>query len=616
MDIATIQSKILEAENQLLFQSERVKAIADVDTINNWIVTVLSSDAVLSKSLNFPQDKKSKKALLTLIKERSPITEPLVSLLAKRIFDFIGTISEVHNHHMRGPKLEPLLNNYQPLLNLVFKYHEEYEVRKTITSVFEALQARRLHIYKSRPKEPDIRVILRALYEDKAREDTAAVQGMLDFIFEQLRKHVIQTGFIAQPRHVWWAILTLITEAEDSWLEKNQFEINNIVNHVLMEVEYIPRSDDFGNFVPELDSKSNERSWGTINQIRLLKRNLTLYVEKDVTQVLEKRIESNIRSILDDKSELSIKFLQNKLLLLYEALGYYNNATAKSLSKAKVIDLTGRKVGELFYADGVLAQIRSVLNSISIYIANPNKWQRATLTSMLISSTPSQGKSALVKQMEIELQKIATRNGKRFCINNYTVGSPPLQTAKELSSILDDLKTTVDKDLIRLVVFDEFDKADFDFYLPFLPHLEKPSNADREVTIYIFAQSSSPTNEIFRSYAHSARVLNKALPDFCTRLELGFIDLPDLKTSPEQRIFSLIGIARENDRVASKIQRNCLTYFARNEKILGPRALRTQFGQNVHVIDEVIFLRPDLEKELIEKDKNYFKSPDTIEIIG
>ena len=192
---------------------------------------------------------------------------------------------------VRGAILKPLLSNFEPLIKLVSKYNYNFEHSKTIPLVHNALEGHRLHIFKSSSKESDLRVALRAFYEDKNRDDKSAVIAILNFVFDQLKKEVKQSGYISQPRHAWWAVLTILSEADSSWLNKNKSFINKIIKHLISVIEYSPRVDrDFTSIVPELDSVFNEKTWVTINAIRLYKKNISKYISRNTMQMLKAKI--------------------------------------------------------------------------------------------------------------------------------------------------------------------------------------------------------------------------------------------------------------------------------------------------------------------------------------
>src|SRR5260221_10935058 len=278
-----IQKEILELEAKLLSISKSVFDVSNVDTINEWIVKVLKANNKLSKNFHLPTQQEIKDALSTLIQNNSLITVPIANLLARRISEFISTIDDVYNHRLRGQALDGLLTAFVPLVQLVNKHNDNITQPKSIKLVAKALENNRLHVYKSNPREPDLRVVLRAFYEDKDRSQRRVIDEILNFVLSQLKMNKTTNGFISQPRHMWWAVQTLFSEADDRWLQRNKRELQRILDHLINKVvEYSPRTDiSFYSVVPELDSIYNERTWVTINAIRLFKHNIEKYVSSD-----------------------------------------------------------------------------------------------------------------------------------------------------------------------------------------------------------------------------------------------------------------------------------------------------------------------------------------------
>lgn len=605
MNKATLQKEILETEKIILTLSEKAFAIKDIDSMGDWIIWILKREPELSRYLHFPSQKKIKGALINLLEVNSHLTHPIVYLLSNRIAAYIATIEDLYNHPLRGSVLSPMLTNFEPLIKLIKKYKDNYEHPKTIQLICDALKGHRLHIYKSSPNEPDLRVALRAFYEDKNRDNFEAITTILDFVFQQLSEEKTNHGFISQPRHAWWALQTIVKEADSSWLNKNKTDLNNILKHLLSAsvIEYSPRTDmDFTSRVPELDSPYNEKTWTTINAIRILKNNAALYLPAKTIELLKAKIESNIHILVNDKPEDSLKHLQSKLILLYDALGYYNVLEAVEMASQKVFNLKNRTVGKYLYADEVITSYKSISNSIQTFIKNPSKLKKPTLSSMLISGSPGQGKSELASQLVDEFEKIARLNNKDFIHDYFTIGTQ-IRTQEELLEKFQELCSVEKADTIRVVVFDEFDKATFDLYAPFLPFLEKPVNANAPLTFWIFAQSSFPNFALFNSYSQT--LSNKAMRDFITRLQLGFIDLPELKVSPQQKAFSAIGIAKGGSQVIKKISRSCFLYFATNEKLQNIRDLMSDFTRHAEISNCDVVISQELEDSLKESDFNF-----------
>lgn len=608
MQKRNIQTEILNTEKKLLDISEKVFAINDIDTMNDWIVKVLNEKNDLAKNFHLPTNPQIKKALLTLIQNSSLLTHPIVNLLSKRISAFIATIGDLYNHPLRGAKLKPFLSNFEPLIKQVKKYNDNFEHSKSIKLISDALKANRLHIYKSSPKEPDLRVALRAFYEDKTRNQSEAIKSILDFVLSQLIKHEKQSGFISQPRHSWWAVLTLFAEADETWLTKNKPQLNKIIRHLINEVEYSPRADtDFASIVPELDSIYNEKTWVTINAIRLFKHEIENYLQPSLVKLLKSKIEQDFVILINEKEDESIKHLQSKLILLYDMLGYLNKIDAIKLSNEKTITLTKNRIGKFLYDDEVITQYKAVFPSIESIIKNRTIWKKHTLSSLLISGSPGQGKSEFASQLTDQIEKLANENKMSFVKHNKIIGTN-INSSEELKLCLKEFSEQKGgENQVQVVVFDEFDKADFEFYTPFLPYLETTPTEEQPLTFWIFAQSTFPTFEIFKSYADT--LTKKAMKDFSTRLKLGTIDLSELKISPQQKILTAIGYGVNTYPAIREISKQCFLYFATNETLQSSRDLTGVFAKETQVKAEKLMLADSVlnNGKKVDSKENWIK---------
>lgn len=603
MSKKAIKDEIDLTEATIFRLSQRVRSMSEIDSMSDWIATVLQAETDLAKYLHLPSDKKTRNALLVIIRSNSQLSHPVINLLANRIGAYIATLTDLYNLPMRGKKLDPLLDNFQPLIDLLAKYRSNHEHAKTISSISDALKRQRLHIFKSGPREPDLRVALRAFYEDKNRENRAAVLNILEFIALQLRSEVRQSGYIAQPRHLWWAILTLVAEGRRAWLIARKMELNRVVKHALHQLEYLPKIDaDFTSIAPELDSTYNEKTWTTINAIRILKKDIAQYVSAKTAKLLREKIDSNIAAILELTPEHSLKHLQSKLIFLYEALSYYSFVESLEMANQKTLNLSGKNIGILLYADEVLEQYQAIISSIISFVNDPAKLKKPTLGAMLLSGAAGQGKSELVKQVLAEVGALAKSSGREFIMELFTIGTE-ISTAQSLAATLEALEVVNNPNAIRVVVFDEFDKASFDFYTPFLPFLETAAGPNAPVTFWMFAQSSFSNFSLLNSYSQT--LPNKAMRDFITRLQLGHIDLPELKASSQQRILTTIGLARSAEPLLKRISKHCLLYFAANDSLLNNRDLMKEFSRNAEVIDNDLLLSRAFVRKLKSSDTRF-----------
>ncbi|HKR04926.1 MAG TPA: hypothetical protein VJY62_09840 [Bacteroidia bacterium] len=598
MNKIILQKEILESEKLLLNLSEKVFGIENLDSMADWIIKLLELDSDLHRYLHFPSQKKIKKALSTLIKNDSDLTQPLLYLLSNRIGAYIATIDDIYNHPFRSAILDRLSSNFESLFKLLNKYRDNYEHIKTVSLIADALIGHRLNIYKSSLKETDLRVVLRTLYEDTDRSNKKVINTILNFVFSQLQHELKKNGYIQPPRHCWWAVNTIFSEAEDQWLRNNKTELNKILKHLLStsEIAFSPRTDiDYTNIVPEIDSAYNEKTWIAINAIRLLKNDISPYIPEKTIKLLKSKVAADINIIIKSQPKDSIKFLQSKLIVLYEALNFYNiEETMKIISKEE-ISLNNARIGNYFYDESVTAIYNSIASSLNSFISKPSLLKKPTLSSMLLSGSPGQGKSELAIQISNDIESISQKYNKSFVQLYYTIGTQ-IKTDEDLFKSFKEINSSAsNENTVKLVIFDEFDKASFDFYTPFLPFLERPVSPNFPIIIFIFAQSSYPTYDLFLN--SSKMIANTAMRDFLTRLQLGHIDIPDIKFSPEQKILSVIGMAKSRKIPFHRISKKLLGYFALNEKVKNLRELFSDFTKNAEIYDNDLVIKLDKEQD-------------------
>ena len=142
-------------------------------------------------------------------------------------------------------------------------------------------------------------------------------------------------------------------------------------------------------------------------------------------------------------------------------------------------------------------------------------------------------------------------------------------------------------------VFDEIDKADFNFCNPFLSLLESPVlNGRSTPKFWVFTQSQFSKFEDYREYANGLE--KKSLRDFLTRLQWGVVEIPDLRFSPEQRLMSAIGIALRQFDKAKSISKGWAAYFMANYKIENNRVLIKDVKEKSIVRNGLLRLPNDL----------------------
>jgi hypothetical protein len=192
-----------------------------------------------------------------------------------------------------------------------------------------------------------------------------------------------------------------------------------------------------------------------------------------------------------------------------------------------------------------------------------------------------------MRQIVAEIRQAAEANGKVFHGEFVTIGKN-ISTPEDLRAVLEARTLPVGSEGVRVLAFDEFDKAEFKFPAPFLEVLAAETKPDEPVTFWIFGQSSYPTFGILESYANSLE--DKTLRDFLTRFKLGKIDLAELKVSPQQKIFTALGYALSKCPQLESVSRDCIRYFAVNEKLLDNRTLIADFDKSTSLNDNSLSL--------------------------
>ena len=92
--------------------------------------------------------------------------------------------------------------------------------------------------------------------------------------------------------------------------------------------------------------------------MRIYKTNVAEYVDESKLMELRARIETNIKALLGDYNDDSLKSIQCKLLFLYETLGYLNYLQVVDLCNCNQINLRARFIGKYFYDDDVMERLR------------------------------------------------------------------------------------------------------------------------------------------------------------------------------------------------------------------------------------------------------------------
>ena len=126
---------------------------------------------------------------------------------------------------------------------------------------------------------------------DKDRDNKAEVNGLVLFLFKQLKANLKKRRTITNPRHAWWAFLDIVSESENRWLEENKNSLNRILKSLIADTVYT-----FD--VPNTKSIYYERIWVTINAIKIYKSNIKLFVSQKTIALLMNRIDLELKMIV------------------------------------------------------------------------------------------------------------------------------------------------------------------------------------------------------------------------------------------------------------------------------------------------------------------------------
>ena len=589
---------IARLEDEILSTTEAIAAIKHIDSMAGWLVEVLLKDARLARALGLPTAPPVSKAVLTLLRTESELRHPLTTLVAQRTAAFISTLREIYAHPLARDDVRTIAEHISVLEGLVEHYQLNYKHRKTVRAVAQALAGRRMHLLKVSPQEPDLRVALRAFYEDPSREDRAAVDALLGFALEELLAEAKRPGHIGQPRHAWWALFTVIKEASPDWIAAQAADVNRAAKQLLSRGEYVPGKDvDYTSVVPDLHSPENEQPWVAINALRILDSANSTVLRKPTSEAIALLANDTVNDLLLRPNAFSnLKLAQTRLLLLYEAANHRTLRYTLNVASKASFTLTPMKVGTAFFEAPVAAGVAELVAKVDVFVRSPRQWKRPTLTSVMISGAAGQGKSELALQLIAELRDSAIRAGVRFDAHMLAIGRD-IESRQDLDERV--LKIAALKeplDVVRCFFVDEIDKASFDVFAPLLTVLE--DSAGVPVTIWVFAQSKAPT--FAELQAHADRLESKSMRDFLTRMLLGQLDLPHVKYSPEQKLCTLVGMAKNRDASVCQLERDLVVELLRRPDIRNSRDILRALTEACEVRDQCLYLKTEPHRRLAD----------------
>jgi hypothetical protein len=584
------QAKILEEE--LILVSARMAKTDELDSMVDWLKYVLQNDSTLGKYFLIPADEEIRSALHTIISKNNSMGHPVISSIANRIATLLSGTVDLKKHTLTSSGIIITLKSFDHLASLIVKYRFGQEVQKSIDFVFQASQGKRLHLYKTHANEPDLRVILKTLQVDPSRTNVEAIGYFLKFLFDQLNANMMRSGYIQYARHAWWAFWQLFELGDENWLKENKNKIVKIFNDLCENTEYKYVGFDFTNIAPELNSEFYERIWVTIDMMRVFRYTKARSVfEASFFDKLTKEIESNLRMILLQGNDGSLRSIQCKLVFMYECIIHYNYIEVDQIIATRNLNVQSNYIGDYLYNDAVISAYSDIKENIISFLKKDIVWIKQPTTCMLVSGSAGQGKSELAIQIANEIMGLSNALGRHSKLYKFAIGKE-IQSISDLNRIFEDLEKDKNVETVRIIFFDEIDKADnFDLFTPLLSQLENPVTTNNPLTYWIFAQSKYSSFSALKVYADSLE--KKSLRDFLTRIQLGAIDLTDMKTSSIQKILSLIGHANVVKPNIEAISTNCIESLFLEPDINNNRDLIGLFTKKMVVEKGSILLKSE-----------------------
>ena len=214
----------------------------------------------------------------------------------------------------------------------------------------------------------------------------------------------------------------------------------------------------------------------------------------------------------------------------------------------------------------------------------------------MISGAAGQGKSELATQLVSEFRGAAARSGTRFDEHMLAIGRD-IESKQDLDQRLLEIASRKEpSDVVRCFVLDEIDKASFDVFAPLLTVLEDSSGGP--VTIWVFAQSKAPS--FAELQAHAASLEGKSMRDFLTRMQLGHLDVPHIKYSPEQKLCTIVGMAKGRDASLVRLERDLVVELLRRPDIHNNRDILRAVTEYCEIRDGCLVLKAEPHRRLAD----------------
>ena len=155
------------------------------------------------------------------------------------------------------------------LEGLLEQYQLNYERRKTVRLVAQALASRRMHLFKVSPQESDLDG---SPYAPSMRTRAARIRAMSTRSSGSCSRNSsrsLSALDISVSRGMRGGRCSpVIREANSAWVQAHAADINRAANQLSKRGEYVPGRDvDYTSLVPDLHSPENERPWVAINAL-------------------------------------------------------------------------------------------------------------------------------------------------------------------------------------------------------------------------------------------------------------------------------------------------------------------------------------------------------------
>lgn len=599
-----IESIRQHAEKVIHEVADQLRLMPESGAIGSWLISAIERSASLSRRFGMSASPESKEALLQLLQSQEPLAASLSSMLATRVRIYLSSVGHLIQDELVDGVLKSSLVPLMDLRNLARSARPD-NFAPSVSTVAKALKHHRLDGFRDEWTNTDLKVILRALHSNRQGGTKSARDELLKFLISQIRHEASTSGYVPEPRHAWWAIETVIDISDDDFLEKSKATINKAITKLLTRYEDTFKGGAEANTVcPELLTSENERLWAVINIARILCSEYCVHIPHKLQDQCIDILNEKLDSIGQSTQEQDlVKRALDHLLLCNEVTRIGGVVEAVNIIQSPPIHLRSYRIGRYYYSAQVANVTQGLFAGLQPYFDDPGSCAKPVLTAAMVCGGAGQGKSEFAAQMAAEIQTMASAKALDAKLVSLAVGKQ-LNSNEELIAKISELyANTRDKD-VTVVVFDEIDKADFDFHTPFLTTLE--DGAIRGVVVSIFAQSSFLTKEAYQLFAQEKG--NNALRDFLTRIGWGWVTLPQLSLSPDQRLMSAIGMIYAKYGAGVRFSQSWCAYFLNASKIKNNRELRIESERVTKLESGIIRLKgaskyPELLRRVVNDQK-------------